>query len=590
MDRKSILVLTLCAILFMAWAVITPRLYPPAPISRTNTFASVTNLSGSGTNSASALLRATSTNLAGAIIAPGAPEELLVLTNDQVRYTFTSYGGGLKQVELLNYPESVACNSKGAAAGRVAAFNTQAGQPVLGLLNASSWQGDGVYKLSRMGAGVRLEKALENGLYLVKEFAAGSNYLMQARVRLENRSAKDFLLPAQQWSVGTAAPLNAHDDGALVGLYWYDGTSEQRVDRSYFDNRFLGCFPGTPRAEYRMAPGKITWAAADNQFFFLALMPKQPAQDVMATLVHLPVPSAAELAADPTARTNQVAIQVSLQHSATNLPAGLALEHQFTLFAGPKEFHTIEQLGVQLKNNLDRVMGYSGFWGFFPRLLLLAMNGLHSLGLSYALAIITITIIVKLLFWPLTQASTRSMKRMQALQPQIKALQERYKAEPEKMQKKMMEFWREHKINPMGGCLPMLLQVPVFIGFFKMVQSAIELRGATFLWACDLSKSDTVYVVPGFNFPINPLPLIMGVTMFWQARVQPMSPGMDPAQQKIMKYFPLLFLVMLYNYSAGLTLYWTVQNLLTIAQMKLTNAKDQPAAVPVPVTAPKKKK
>ena len=150
MDRKSILVLTVCALLFMAWTVITPRLYPPVPISRTNTFASLTNLPASGTNSAPALLRATSTNLASALIAPGAPEELLVLTHDQVRYTFTSYGGGLKQVELLNYPESVACNSKsGAAANRVAAFNTQAGQPVLGLLNATSWQGDGVYKLSR---------------------------------------------------------------------------------------------------------------------------------------------------------------------------------------------------------------------------------------------------------------------------------------------------------------------------------------------------------------------------------------------------------------------------------------------------------
>ena len=105
-----------------------------------------------------------------------------------------------------------------------------------------------------------------------------------------------------------------------------------------------------------------------------------------------------------------------------------------------------------------------------------------------------------------------------------------------------------------------------------MVRSAIELRGASFLWACDLSRPDTIFTIPGLDFNVNPLPLLMGGTMLWQASLTPPSPGMDPSQQKIMKYFPLIFLFMLYNYSAGLTLYWTVQNLLSIAQMKLTKA------------------
>jgi len=219
--------------------------------------------------------------------------------------------------------------------------------------------------------------------------------------------------------------------------------------------------------------------------------------------------------------------------------------------------------------------------------------------LNYAMAIIVITIIIKLLFWPLTNASTKSMKRMAALQPQMKAIQEKYKEDPAKMNRKMMEFMKEHKVSPLGGCLPMLLQIPVFFGFYKMIQSAIELRGARFLWACDLSKPDTLLVIPGLNFPLNPLPLLMGVTMLWQARLTPPSPGMDPMQQKIMKYMPLMFLFILYNFSAGLTLYWTVQNLLTIAQMKLTKAKEEPAASalkgppsksPPPKMLPKKKK
>jgi len=227
-----------------------------------------------------------------------------------------------------------------------------------------------------------------------------------------------------------------------------------------------------------------------------------------------------------------------------------------------------------MKNEIDRLMEF-GWFGLFSKILLTSMNGLNALGLSYALSIIAITVIIKLLFWPLTQASTRSMKRMQALQPQMKAIQEKYKDDPVKMNKKVMEFMREHKVSPLGGCLPVLLQVPVFIGFFQMVRTAIELRGASFLWACDLSRSDTIFVIPGVNFNVNPLPLLMGLTMFWQARLTPPAPGMDPVQQKMMKYFPLIFLFILYDYSAGLTLYWTVQNLLSIAQTKLTRISEE---------------
>src|SRR6185369_6915481 len=162
-------------------------------------------------------------------------------------------------------------------------------------------------------------------------------------------------------------------------------------------------------------------------------------------------------------------------------------------------------------------------------------------------------------------------------------------------------FMKENKVSPLGGCLPMLLQIPVFFGFYTMIRSAIELRGARFLWACDLSKSDTVFIIPGLGFipfigipniglPINPLPLIMGATMLWQARLTPPSPGMDPSQQKIMKYMPLMFMVFLYNFSAGLTLYWTVQNLLTIAQMKLTRPQDPHAAARAPAVVPPRKK
>jgi YidC/Oxa1 family membrane protein insertase len=246
-----------------------------------------------------------------------------------------------------------------------------------------------------------------------------------------------------------------------------------------------------------------------------------------------------------------------------------------------------------LNNNIDAIMGYGGFFGFFSKALLLSMNTLHqAFHLQYGWVIILITVIIKVVFWPLTQASTRSAKRMQMLQPQIKAMQEKYKDDPVKAQRKMMEFWKEHKINPMSGCLPTLIQMPVFFGFFAMVRSAIELRGASFLWVGDLSSPDTLFIIPGINFPLNLLPLIMGATMLWQAHLTPPSPGMDQAQAKLMRYMPLMFLVFLYNYSAGLTLYWTVQNLLSIVQTKLirTRLDAQPVKAPVLTPQPKKRK
>jgi YidC/Oxa1 family membrane protein insertase len=146
---------------------------------------------------------------------------------------------------------------------------------------------------------------------------------------------------------------------------------------------------------------------------------------------------------------------------------------------------------------------------------------------------------------------------------------------------------KENKVSPLGGCLPMLIQIPVFFGFYYMIQSAIELRGASFLWAWDLSVPDTVATLAGFA--VNPLPIVMGVTMFYQARLTPPSPGMDPTQQKMMQYMPLIFLFVLYNMSSGLTLYWTVQNVLTIVQTKLT--KTEPAkALAVAAAAPVRRK
>lgn len=603
MDRKSIIVLVVSFGLLLLWPALINKVFPPKPLpGDTNLVGRTTNNVERGTNLPALAARTSAAPVtaeapapakAAPLVAPGTPEQVEVIESAEARYTFTSHGGGLKLVELKGYPESVGRRKDKAATNRLATLNGQATMPVLALLGSEALQGDGLFQLTRMANSVRAEKVLSNGLALVKEFRTSTNFLLAVTTRLENRGVQPLALPDQEWIAGTATPMGPTDDGTKVGVFWSDANNASHVDQGWFANRTLGCIPGTPRSLFAAGQSNVVWTAVHNQFFALAVMPKSVASQVFVVQSNLPPPSVAVLQEAPKANRNPLSFQATLVFPATTLASGQKLEQEFHIYAGPKEFHTLAAIGAAFRNNVDAVMGYGGFFGFFAKILLFSMNFLHDLThLSYALVIILITILIKLVFWPLTQASTRSMKRMSALQPQMKAIQEKFKDDPAKMNRKMMEFMKEHKVSPMAGCLPMLVQLPIFFGFYQMIQSAIELRGAAFLWASDLSQPDTIFTLPYLNFPVNPLPLLMGVTMLWQARLTPPSPGMDPMQQKIMKYMPLMFLFMLYNFSAGLTLYWTVQNVLTIAQMKLTRSKDEAAATaqkPVSVGPPKKK-
>jgi YidC/Oxa1 family membrane protein insertase len=388
---------------------------------------------------------------------------------------------------------------------------------------------------------------------------------------------------------------------------WYNGNKSQEVGGStYFSSG--GCTRRVAPLEYRgMGASNAVWAAVHNQYFTIAMMPDQPAQDVVVERIDLPRPSGYEAHLVATNAPPPQGFEAAMVYPGLTLAPNQTAERKILIYAGPKEYQTLARLGADLNNNIDLVMNF-GWASFVSKALLLGMNKLHEVfSIPYGWAIVVITVLIKAVFWPLTRASTRSMKRMQALQPQMNAIKEKYKDDPVKMNRKTMEFMKENKVSPLGGCLPMLIQIPVFFGFYQMIQSVIELRGAHFLWVRDLSQPDTLFIIPGLDFvpifgipgvglPFNLLPLIMGATMLWQARLTPPSPGMDPAQAKMMRYMPLIFMVGLYNFSAGLTLYWTVNNLLTIFQTKLTKAlpENQPATqAPVkgPVlTAPQKKR
>lgn len=585
MDRRSLLLLVATCVLLVLWYPLMHRLYPPKPLAVTNRVAQVT-----GTNA----LAVGETNAVGNVAAPSAPSTTalrpgitdtgfrlastnnateLVLENDNARYVFTSSGGGLKEIELKKFPDAYLCadRDRKKEVGN-AAINRGILTPVFALLGAETGTAEPTYQLSRSNDVIVARRDLGEGLVVVKEYRLGTNYLLHATTRMQNWSAATRTVPAQEWVFGTAAPLHAAENAMYLGLFAHSGKDSEHVGEPWFANRFLGCFPGTPRSEFLAENTNTAWAAVHNQFFATIVFPRDTTARVFARHVELP------RSLSPAGATPGSGFQGALLYGSESIPPQQERVREFDLYAGPKEYKTVSSLG----NNADVVMGFDNYFGgrfsgFFARSLLLAMNGLHRLGLSYALAIIAITVIVRLLFWPLMAASARTSKRMAALQPQIKELQEKYKDNPQKMNQKMLELWREHKVNPASGCVPILIQFPILLGFYSMLQTAIELRGASFLWACDLSQSDTIGMIPGLDFPINPLPLLMGGTMLWQARLTPMSPSMDPAQQKIMKYMPLMFMVFLYNFSAGLTLYWTVSNLLSILQMKMTRAADEKA-------------
>src|SRR5208282_5586972 len=254
------------------------------------------------------------------------------------------------------------------------------------------------------------------------------------------------------------------------GAMWFDGASSHDTPFSWFSGGGVGFFRGAPRSEYIAGSNNVVWAAAHNQFFALLAMPKQPAEQIVARAVTLPLfPNVEPIPGAPPPQ----GVQTALVYPAQTLATNQTLERQIVLFAGPKEYRTLADIGAQFQNRADDVMGFGSLYGFCAKPLLLALNWLHDFTtFGYGWVIVLLTILLRAIFWPLTAASTRSMKRMQALAPEMAILKEKYKDDQQKLAQKQMELWQKHGVNPMSSCWPMLIQMPVFFGFFTMIRTA----------------------------------------------------------------------------------------------------------------------
>jgi len=286
--------------------------------------------------------------------------------------------------------------------------------------------------------------------------------------------------------------------------------------------------------------GPIVWTALQDKYFIAAAVPTGASAAVIR-------------------RTSDTTINTSVEFSSAG--PGSVVRH-LVLYAGPKEHQRLRSLGVGLEETVDFGWFIYGSWAivrWIAKPLFHILQFLHSFTGNYGVAIILLTVGVRVLFIPLTHKSYRSMKDMQALQPQLQALQKKFKDDRQRLQREMMELYQKNKVNPVGGCLPMILQIPVFVALFNVLYTTIEIRQAPFiLWIHDLSDKDPYYV----------LPVIMGLSMLIQQKMQPTT--MDPTQAKIFLMMPVLMTFLFVSFPSGLVLYMITNNVLTISQQYFT--------------------
>ena len=300
-------------------------------------------------------------------------------------------------------------------------------------------------------------------------------------------------------------------------------------------------------AEGKTRDGELSWAGFAYNYFLFAVLPENQGKHRLSVTRKGP------------------SLDIGVQ------PLGSGGAARYELFIGPKDLDLLKEVGRGLEQSID-----FGFFAIVSIPLIHLLRFSHRLTSSYGVDIILLTILMKLLLAPLTHKSFASMKQMQKLQPQMQRIREKFKGDKEKMNKEIMELYRRNKVNPLGGCLPMLVQFPVFIGLYNALRTPIELRHAPFLWIKDLSRPDWESLpvsLGGWEVGIPVLVLLMGASMFIQQWMTPTAG--DPNQKRMMYMMPVIFTVMFVNFPSGLTIYWLVNNILTVVQQLIINRKDR---------------
>ena len=392
-------------------------------------------------------------------------------------------------------------------------------------------------------AKLTMTASVAEGLTIVRTLTfRGDSYLINAEYKVQNTTDKPV-----QVSPALSLDNEPFSHASESSQFLFSGPA------AYVNGALVETKPKKLTEGPVVLQGKVSWTGFVDNYFMTSVIPA-------------------------TGNPVTVTLQGSEQQVRTLIAEGIqtiapheAKSYAYTLYFGPKKLQILESAGNDLAKSVD-----FGWFDVLGKPMLWLLNFFHQYSGNYGLAIILLTVLIKLVFWPITQKGMKSMKNMQKLQPKIAKLRERYKDDPAKMNQEMMTLYKTYKVNPVGGCLPMLIQIPFFFALYQVLLAAIELRHAPFmLWINDLSAPDRLWI--GFDIPylhgIPIMTLLMGASMFFQQKMTPTTA--DPTQARIMQFLPIVFTVMFINFASGLVLYWFVNNLLSILQQYLINRQNK---------------
>jgi YidC/Oxa1 family membrane protein insertase len=510
-----------------------------------------------------------------------------VIENEQIKVTLSSRGGAITKVELKKEFADVsksgivtfnAGNDESALA--LAVKNAVSGKLEAVLSEFVVQPGASANSITLVGSldGARVERTFS--FVAPKAGETTEAYSLHFATKVTPAAGKPA--PSVWVSTGCWQPTEADSANQFLSVLAYDGEDLTRVGLDVFTDSsgFFGLGAHKAQLEHPVASvaKPLLWVASGNQFFASIVHPRDAqARGTRTEVMVLPV----------TFEAGKRGLHAFASWE-TVPAADLSRTLEGDFFVGPKEYARVAALpdGQVAVLQFSKLLGFISF-GAICKLLLAILGGVHWLlawsgAWSWGWAIVLLTCLIKVITWPLTAIQMKAAKKMQKFAKPMQDIREKHKDNPEKMQKELMKLYTENKINPFAGCLPILIQMPIFFGLYTAFQTTVELRLQSFLWIHDLSAPDTVFHVGGF--PVNLLPVLMGLSMWQSMRMTP-QPSADSSQKTIFLMMTLLFPIICYPMPAALTLYMTIQNLLTILQTWMT--KDEPD---VEVIAPATKK
>ena len=520
------------------------------------------NSSNSSVSSASGVARAPKALEA---VRPSVPEKIVTLENDEVKLELSTWGAVVKKVTLKKYAKDCGPISE-ENPPVVLDFSDSplgAGETVEAF-EASEVTTEEKCNFVKFTSGAKSREILLMNLdsYKLQFRDVGmSGSISLGAMRMGD--SKNDLLSVDSWAMdagkGKPGVIHHGDDDSPLKPYLVGGLSG-----GCSGSKSAAGMPEETTVEY---PGAQTWIAVKNRFFVTALASCTEGNAGFSATVKRDMGAA-------NYKPESVSVSVNVKGDVT--------KRTTTFFVGPKKQSLLWDLGMK------DVMEF-GMWRWLCYPLVWVLNLFNGWIPNFGVAIILLTILVRLLFWPLTRKSTEGMKKMQELQPLMKEIQAKYKDNPQRLQQETWQLYREKKVNPMSSCLPMLIQIPVFIALFNVLRSAVELRYAPFLWIADLSEPEGLFA-SWFPFGgLNLLPILMAVSTALQSYFTP-STGDKKQQQMMMVMMPAMMLIMFYSFPSALSLYWFLSNIFSIVQMWLirrqTAAKQAEVMTPEVIDPP----